>query len=136
MMIQQTIKTNVIGTLNMLGLAKRVGARLGKFVLHLYVNCCHNELIYMISLSRILLTSTSEVYGDPLVHPQPESYWGNVNPIGMCSSHSKPAILNLQYGLSKMIVSVNLVKFSQVVLYSREKFTVTPVFGMLTDGND
>lgn len=41
----------------MLGLAKRVGA-------------------------RILLTSTSEVYGDPLVHPQPESYWGNVNPIG------------------------------------------------------
>ncbi|XP_027347061.1 UDP-glucuronic acid decarboxylase 6-like isoform X3 [Abrus precatorius] len=53
----KTIKTNVIGTLNMLGLAKRVGA-------------------------RILLTSTSEVYGDPLVHPQPESYWGNVNPIG------------------------------------------------------
>ncbi|GFS37374.1 UDP-XYL synthase 5 [Actinidia rufa] len=51
-----TIKTNVIGTLNMLGLAKRVGA-------------------------RILLTSTSEVYGDPLVHPQPETYWGNVNPI-------------------------------------------------------
>ncbi|KAJ0101977.1 hypothetical protein Patl1_06317 [Pistacia atlantica] len=52
----KTIKTNVIGTLNMLGLAKRVGA-------------------------RILLTSTSEVYGDPLVHPQVESYWGNVNPI-------------------------------------------------------
>ncbi|KAK4772517.1 hypothetical protein SAY86_014292 [Trapa natans] len=52
----KTIKTNVIGTLNMLGLAKRVGA-------------------------RILFTSTSEVYGDPLVHPQPESYWGNVNPI-------------------------------------------------------
>ncbi|OIV99379.1 hypothetical protein TanjilG_17189 [Lupinus angustifolius] len=52
----KTIKTNVIGTLNMLGLAKRVGA-------------------------RILLTSTSEVYGDPLIHPQPESYWGNVNPI-------------------------------------------------------
>ncbi|KAL0374547.1 UNVERIFIED_CONTAM: UDP-glucuronic acid decarboxylase 5 [Sesamum radiatum] len=53
----KTLKTNVIGTLNMLGLAKRVGA-------------------------RILLTSTSEVYGDPLVHPQEESYWGNVNPIG------------------------------------------------------
>ncbi|KAF3794097.1 UDP-glucuronic acid decarboxylase 3 [Nymphaea thermarum] len=51
-----TIKTNVIGTLNMLGLAKRVGA-------------------------RILLTSTSEVYGDPLEHPQKEEYWGNVNPI-------------------------------------------------------
>ncbi|KAJ0021644.1 hypothetical protein Pint_32340 [Pistacia integerrima] len=54
----KTIKTNVIGTLNMLGLAKRVGA-------------------------RILLTSTSEVYGDPLIHPQPETYWGNVNPIGL-----------------------------------------------------
>lgn len=53
----KTIKTNVMGTLNMLGLAKRVGA-------------------------RFLLTSTSEVYGDPLQHPQEESYWGNVNPIG------------------------------------------------------
>lgn len=50
-------KTNVVGTLNMLGLAKRVGA-------------------------RFLLTSTSEVYGDPLQHPQLETYWGNVNPIG------------------------------------------------------
>ncbi|KAI3749223.1 hypothetical protein L2E82_19830 [Cichorium intybus] len=49
--------TNVVGTLNMLGLAKRVGA-------------------------RFLLTSTSEVYGDPLQHPQVETYWGNVNPIG------------------------------------------------------
>ncbi|HLC18321.1 MAG TPA: UDP-glucuronic acid decarboxylase family protein [Thermodesulfobacteriota bacterium] len=53
----KTIKTNVIGTLNMLGLAKRVRA-------------------------RILQASTSEVYGDPKVHPQPESYWGNANPIG------------------------------------------------------
>lgn len=47
----------MVGTLNMLGLAKRVGA-------------------------RFLLTSTSEVYGDPLQHPQVETYWGNVNPIG------------------------------------------------------
>ncbi|THG11414.1 UDP-glucuronic acid decarboxylase 6 isoform X1 [Camellia sinensis] len=62
--LQQTIKTNVIGTLNMLGLAKRVGA-------------------------RILLTSTSEVYGDPLVHPQPETYWGNVNPIGVRSCYDE-----------------------------------------------
>ncbi|CAA2983852.1 Hypothetical predicted protein [Olea europaea subsp. europaea] len=61
---QQTIKTNVIGTLNMLGLAKRVGA-------------------------RILLTSTSEVYGDPLVHPQDETYWGNVNPIGVRSCYDE-----------------------------------------------
>ena len=53
----QTTKTAVHGSINMLGLAKRTGA-------------------------KILLTSTSEVYGDPLVHPQPESYWGNVNTIG------------------------------------------------------
>jgi UDP-glucuronate decarboxylase len=53
----KTIKTSTEGTLNMLGLAKRVNA-------------------------RILLTSTSEVYGDPEVHPQKETYWGNVNPIG------------------------------------------------------
>ena len=53
----QTTKTAVHGSINMLGLAKRTGA-------------------------RTLLTSTSEVYGDPLVHPQTEDYWGNVNPIG------------------------------------------------------
>jgi len=53
----QTTKTAVHGSINMLGLAKRTGA-------------------------RILLTSTSEVYGDPAVHPQSEDYWGNVNPIG------------------------------------------------------
>jgi UDP-glucuronate decarboxylase len=53
----QTTKTAVMGSINMLGLAKRVKA-------------------------RILLTSTSEVYGDPAVHPQTEDYWGNVNPIG------------------------------------------------------
>ncbi|KAE8666684.1 UDP-glucuronic acid decarboxylase 6 [Hibiscus syriacus] len=57
----KTIKTSVIGTLNILGLAKRVGA-------------------------RILLTSTSEVYGDPLTHPQLETYWGNANPIDRISS--------------------------------------------------
>ncbi len=54
----KTIKTSVMGTINMLGLAKRVRA-------------------------RILLTSTSEVYGDPEEHPQTESYWGHVNPIGV-----------------------------------------------------
>jgi UDP-glucuronate decarboxylase len=53
----KTTKTSVMGVINMLGLAKRVKA-------------------------RILQASTSEVYGDPQVHPQPESYWGNVNPIG------------------------------------------------------
>eukprot|EP00245_Coleochaete_scutata_P001813 TRINITY_DN12261_c0_g1_i1.p1 TRINITY_DN12261_c0_g1~~TRINITY_DN12261_c0_g1_i1.p1 ORF type:complete len:438 (-),score=82.17 TRINITY_DN12261_c0_g1_i1:945-2258(-) len=60
----KTIKTNVVGTLNMLGLAKRVGA-------------------------RFLLTSTSEVYGDPLQHPQKEEYWGNVNPIGVRSCYDE-----------------------------------------------
>jgi UDP-glucuronate decarboxylase len=53
----QTIKTSVHGAINMLGLAKRVKA-------------------------KIFQASTSEVYGDPTVHPQPEEYWGNVNPIG------------------------------------------------------
>lgn len=58
----KTIKTNVMGTLNMLGLAKRIGA-------------------------RFLITSTSEVYGDPLEHPQKETYWGHVNPIGVRSCY-------------------------------------------------
>jgi UDP-glucuronate decarboxylase len=54
----QTTKTSVHGSINMLGLAKRVKA-------------------------KILQASTSEVYGDPIVHPQPETYWGHVNPIGL-----------------------------------------------------
>lgn len=54
----KTVKTNVMGTINMLGMAKRVKA-------------------------RILQASTSEVYGDPFEHPQTEGYWGNVNPIGL-----------------------------------------------------
>ena len=60
----QTTKTSVHGAINMLGLAKRVGA-------------------------RIFQASTSEVYGDPHVHPQPESYWGNVNPIGPRSCYDE-----------------------------------------------
>ena len=60
----KTIKTSVLGTINMLGLAKRVKA-------------------------RILQASTSEVYGDPQVHPQPEEYWGNVNPIGIRSCYDE-----------------------------------------------
>jgi UDP-glucuronate decarboxylase len=60
----KTIKTNVMGAINMLGLAKRVKA-------------------------RILQASTSEVYGDPVVHPQPEEYWGNVNPIGLRSCYDE-----------------------------------------------
>ena len=60
----KTVKTSVMGMINMLGLAKRVRA-------------------------RILQASTSEVYGDPLVHPQPEEYWGNVNPIGFRSCYDE-----------------------------------------------
>lgn len=60
----QTIKTSVMGAINMLGLAKKCGA-------------------------KILQASTSEVYGDPSVHPQPESYWGNVNPIGIRSCYDE-----------------------------------------------
>src|SRR5574337_573942 len=60
----KTIKANVIGTINMLGIAKRVKA-------------------------RILFASTSEVYGDPAVHPQTEEYWGNVNPIGPRSCYDE-----------------------------------------------
>jgi UDP-glucuronate decarboxylase len=60
----KTVKTNVMGTINMLGLAKRVRA-------------------------RILQASTSEVYGDPLVHPQTEDYWGNVNTIGLRSCYDE-----------------------------------------------
>ncbi len=60
----KTVKTSVMGTINMLGLAKRIKARL-------------------------LQASTSEVYGDPAVHPQHEEYWGNVNPIGIRSCYDE-----------------------------------------------
>src|SRR5690554_3488421 len=60
----KTIKTSVMGAINMLGLAKRVKA-------------------------RILQASTSEIYGDPIVHPQPEKYWGHVNPIGIRSCYDE-----------------------------------------------
>ncbi|HEX7342864.1 MAG TPA: UDP-glucuronic acid decarboxylase family protein, partial [bacterium] len=60
----KTIKTSVLGALNMLGLAKRVKA-------------------------RILQASTSEVYGDPLEHPQKETYWGHVNPVGIRSCYDE-----------------------------------------------
>jgi UDP-glucuronate decarboxylase len=60
----QTMKTSVIGSYNLLGLAKRTGA-------------------------KILQASTSECYGDPAVHPQPEEYWGNVNPIGIRSCYDE-----------------------------------------------
>ncbi len=85
----QTLKTSVHGAINMLGLAKRIGA-------------------------RILQASTSEVYGDPEVHPQVESYWGRVNPIGIrsCYDEGKRCAETLffdyhrQYGLDVKIVRI------------------------------
>uniref|UniRef100_U5EXQ8 UDP-glucuronic acid decarboxylase 1 n=1 Tax=Corethrella appendiculata TaxID=1370023 RepID=U5EXQ8_9DIPT len=70
----KTIKTNTLGTINVLGLAKRVGA-------------------------KVLIASTSEVYGDPTVHPQPETYWGHVNPIGprACYDEGKRVSETLSY---------------------------------------
>jgi hypothetical protein len=67
----------------MLGLAKRVGAR-SVFIMPLILPVPHvkDSMTEFILNCRILLTSTSEVYGDPLEHPQTEAYWGNVNPIG------------------------------------------------------
>merc|ERR1712024_6948 len=74
----KTIKTNTVGTVNMLGLAKRTKA-------------------------RILIASTSEVYGDPEVHPQPETYWGHVNPIGprACYDEGKRVAETLAYAYEK-----------------------------------
>lgn len=60
----KTVKTSVMGAINMLGLAKRIRA-------------------------KVLQASTSEVYGDPAIHPQPESYWGNVNPVGSRSCYDE-----------------------------------------------
>jgi UDP-glucuronate decarboxylase len=85
----KTLKTSVLGTHNMLGLAKRVGA-------------------------RILQASTSEVYGDPEVHPQPESYRGNVNPIGIraCYDEGKRAAETLcfdyhrEFGVSIRVIRI------------------------------
>ncbi len=74
----KTIKTNIMGALNMLGLAKRVRA-------------------------RILQASTSEVYGDPKVHPQTEDYWGNTNPIGprACYDEGKRCAETLMFAYNK-----------------------------------
>lgn len=85
----QTTKTCVVGSTNMLGLAKRLKA-------------------------RILQASTSEVYGDPVVHPQPEGYWGHVNPIGIraCYDEGKRCAETLffdyrrQYGLDTKVVRI------------------------------
>lgn len=84
----KTIKTNTVGTVNMLGLAKRTKA-------------------------KILIASTSEVYGDPEVHPQPETYWGHVNPIGprACYDEGKRVAETLAYAYAKQCgVSVRVAR--------------------------
>ena len=83
----QTIKTSMLGALNMLGLAKRVRA-------------------------RFLVTSTSEIYGDPEVHPQSESYWGHVNCIGprACYDEGKRISETLCYEYHKLGVSVRIAR--------------------------
>jgi UDP-glucuronate decarboxylase len=83
----KTIKTNTVGTVNMLGLARRVKARL-------------------------LLASTSEVYGDPELHPQEETYWGHVNPIGprACYDEGKRVAETICYAYAKQVkLLVNIV---------------------------
>lgn len=85
----QTLKTNVHGAINILGMAKRLGI-------------------------RVLQASTSEVYGDPSISPQPESYWGNVNPVGIrsCYDEGKRAAESLffdyqrQYGLDIRVIRI------------------------------
>ncbi|KAJ8979519.1 hypothetical protein NQ317_004123 [Molorchus minor] len=74
----KTIKTNTLGTINVLGLARRVNA-------------------------KVLIASTSEVYGDPDIHPQPETYWGHVNPIGprACYDEGKRVSESLTYAYAK-----------------------------------
>lgn len=90
----QTIKTSVMGAINMLGLARRLNA-------------------------KILQASTSEVYGDPEVHPQPESYWGNVNPIGIRSCYDEGNVVlklslwiitgRITYALKLFVFSIHTV---------------------------
>lgn len=82
----KTIKTNTMGTINVLGLAKRVAA-------------------------KVLIASTSEVYGDPTVHPQPETYWGHVNPIGprACYDEGKRVSETLSYAYAKQVSLIFLI---------------------------
>lgn len=92
----KTIKTSTEGTLNMLGLAKRVNA-------------------------RILLASTSEIYGDPKIHPQVETYWGNVNPIGprACYDEGKVSPMDGSVALSR--TSCRTQRVAETMMYSYQR---------------
>lgn len=108
----KTVKTNVIGTLNMLGLAKRVKA-------------------------RFLLASTSEVYGDPDVHPQPETYRGNVNCIGIRSCYDAETEILTEQGwipfpeLPKGIKVATLNNKNQIEYHLPDEIIVQPYIGHL-----
>ena len=97
----KTIKTNTIGTINMLGLARRVKARL-------------------------LFASTSEVYGDPEEHPQTEEYWGNVNPIGPrgCYDESKRVAEAMCYAYAKQVKPTHEPQFLKTSLKFRFYFQI------------
>ena len=112
----------------MLGLAKRVGARFGIWQSTYYFDWHHQLVILIILLNRILLTSTSEVYGDPLVHPQPESYWGNVNPIGRFSSPINPVILCIMYKLVTIYLITNCNKRCIFIEENRKIFLFVLIF--------
>lgn len=113
----KTVKTNVMGTLNMLGLAKRVKA-------------------------RILLASTSEVYGDPEVHPQPETYHGNVNPIGIRSCYDDQTEILTDSGWvlfpelqpNQKVATLN--EQNQVEYHLPDEFIIQPYLGHLLRFNN
>ena len=113
----KTIKTNVMGTLYMLGLAKRVKA-------------------------RFLLASTSEVYGDPDVHPQPEEYWGNVNCIGIRSCYDEETEILTEDGwikfpkLKQGVKIATLNDKNEVEYYLPDEYIVQPYIGNLLRFNN
>lgn len=98
----KTVKTSVMGTLNMLGLAKRVKA-------------------------RFLLASTSEVYGDPDVHPQTEEYWGNVNCIGVrsCYDEGKRVAETLSFDYHRQNnVDIRVARIFNSLTEAKKSFTI------------
>lgn len=96
----KTIKVNSIGTINMLGLARRVRARL-------------------------LFASTSEVYGDPEVHPQKETYFGNVNPFGprSCYDESKRVAEAMCYAYAQQVFLHRSFHLNPIVLVGRNRYS-------------
>lgn len=106
----KTVKTSVMGAINMLGLAKRVKA-------------------------RIFQASTSEIYGDPLIHPQPENYWGNVNPIGLRSCYDAKTEILTENGwipfseLKKDVRVATLNEQNQVEYHLPDEYICYPYVG-------